>query len=346
LLTHCKTTEGAKLPQRAFSSEKIGRFVQEGFVESGLAQCTDWGSWKPTNCDFRNAKARAFIPSYELLWADIGSEVVSTFGDYCRERYEQRAPLHSATRLVIACRDSGVSIPKNVLKALESGTGLFCDFGELRNLLLGLPEDKRSQKLCAALASVGRTKVDELRPIWEQHEWGRVYCSKPAAINMPKEFLPSLRSVNGLPLRCVDFSSFELRLACKIAGQHLPDGDAYQRIAEGCGIDRARVKQVVNPMLHGQTRRHLWYGENPCPHAKADRPLVEEEMGRQFPKLIAAVKDFTRDPALLQRSGARVFFPCMSAAMDGCEITSAGLPKHDGWVCSSRRSRTKSNTER
>jgi len=331
-LTHYDKKNGVILSQGSFSSEKIGRYTQEALVESGLAKCLDWDSWKPTNCDFRNAKSRAFIPSWELIWADFGETVVSNFADYCRGKYNLRPPLHQETQLVLPCAKSGVKLHPDLIRSLNCGTGLNCDFNAMHSLLLGLPEDQRSNKLCAAFASVGRMPVNELRPIWHQHEWGRLYCSKPALMNMPKVLLSALRSFDGLNLWNVDFSSFELRISCDITGQKLPDGDIYGLIARHSDITRERVKAVINPMLHGQTMQQLWYTRELDSQIKVDRLLVEKEISRTLPTLFSGLDYLRKNDSILQRKGAEVFFHCMCAAMDQCEIRAAGVPKHDGWV--------------
>jgi hypothetical protein len=340
-LSRYDRTRGARLPQRSFSSEKIGRFIQEGLVECRLARCMDWDSWKPTDWDFRKATPRAFVPSCELLLADTGPVVVSNFADYCSGRHELRDPLHSESRVVYLNRRSGVIIPPHVAKALQRGTGIYCDFAAIPGLLLRLPESERSRILCALLASTGRVQVEQLLPIWKQHEWGRLYCSKPAVINMPKACLVALRNTRGRPLWNVDFSSYELRIACRCFGQRLPDGDAYKSLADATGIPRPRVKTIINPMLHGQTKRQMWYSEARDREAIADRRLVEKEMARVFPKLFAVLGQLRRDSSLLQREGAQIFFRSMGAAMRQCEIRTAGVPKHDGWIFAGDESQAK-----
>jgi hypothetical protein len=340
-LSRYDRARGARLPQRAFSSEKIGRFIQEGIVEVGLATCMDWHAWKPTGWDFRKATPRAFVPNYELLLADTGPVVVSNFADYCSGRHGLRDPLHTESRLVLLNPRSRVVVPKNVVMALQRGTGIYCDFAAIPRLLLSLPESERSRTLCAALASTGRVQVEELAPIWKQHEWGRLYCSKPALVNMPKALLATLRNINGHPLWNVDFSSYELRIACQCFGQPMPDGDAYKSLAEGSGITRARVKTVINPMLHGQTKHQMWYSEARDREAIADRPLVEKAMARLFPKLFAGLDCLRRDSSILQQKGAKIFFYCMAAALRRCEIGAAGVPKHDGWIFAGDESQAK-----
>src|SRR5262249_16347886 len=158
---------------------------------------------------------------------------------------------------------------------LQKGSGLYCDFEALRSLTTTLPEEVRARKLCAAFSSVGRIETHELQPLWTQHEWGRLYASKPALVNMPTVLLPALRSLVGVRLWQVDFSSFELRIAGLLTQQKLPKGDAYGEIAEGSGVPRERVKRVINPMLHGQRQEQIWYAKEPSPTLKRDRPLVE-----------------------------------------------------------------------
>jgi hypothetical protein len=332
LLSHYDHKNGAKLPQRSFSSGEAGRWIQEGLIESDSAYCIDWNSWKPTHFDFKNAKPRAFFPCVEFLFLDTGYEVVSTFGDYVSDRVQMRAPLHDQSDSLSLCASSGIFIPSNVAEAMRAGTGLRCDVEQLRRLVMDLTEELRAQKLCAALASVGRVEFDELRPLWEQHEWGRIYASKPAVLNMPKVLLSSLRSVDGLPLWEVDFSSFELRVASKLTGQILPEGDVYDLIADRAGISRGRVKDVINPFLHGQRIEQCWYSKKPNSTLAADHPLVEREMKIVWPYLIDGFDALRKDDSILQREGARIFFRCMGEAMQEAEITSAGLPKHDGWV--------------
>jgi hypothetical protein len=264
--------------------------------------------------------------------ADTGPEVVSSAGDYFSGKFEMRSPLHNLDNLVIPDFNCGVQIPANVLAGLGNGTGLRCDFTALGAIVMRLPEEIRAQKLCAALASVGRVEFDELRPIWEQHEWGRLYARAPALVNMPKVLLPALRTVTDTPLWEVDFSSFELRIAAGITGQKLPEGDAYGEIAGKVGISRGRVKGVVNPMLHGQTKEQCRYAKEPNSTLNADRPLVEREMACSLPRLMAGLDLLRRDHSLLQRKGAGIFFGCMGIAMEQCGISFAYLPKHDGWL--------------
>jgi hypothetical protein len=310
LLLRYHDKKGVRIPQESFSSQKVGRAIREGIVECGLAECVDWDSWKPTFSDVRNAKARAFVPCFDLLWADTGDVVVSTYSDYCAGRYQQRAPLHQSSQLVSLAPESGVTIPNNVVEALQRGTGLYCDSPALGDLLLGALESKRRHLLASALASVGRLQIAELCPVWKQYARGRLYSSRPASINMPKALLPALRSVADLTLWNVDFSSFELRIACQICGQPLAEGDACRPLADRCGISRTRAKNIVNPMLHCQTSAQLRHANKPNPTLIADRRRVEQAMPHLLPQLTRGLPNLLNDKSMLQRTGANVFFSC------------------------------------
>ena len=85
-------------------------------------------------------------------------------------------------------------------------------------------------------------------------------------------------------------------------------------------------------MLHGQRIEQCWYSKKPNSTLAADHPLVEREMKIVLPDLIDGFDALRKDDSILQREGARIFFRCMGEAMREAEITSAGLPKHDGWV--------------
>lgn len=331
-LSYCDPQKGSRLPQKGFSCPRIGRFIQEGLVDTGVAKCLDWDSWKPTGRDLRNVYARSFLPCWEFLWAGIGKEVVSSFPAYLARRVETRLPLHQETTLVLPKGECGVILPSTLIAALNRGTGLYCDYEALRTILLTRPANDRSRLLCSALSAIGRAPVEELRPLWTQAEAGRLYASKPAAINMPKVLLPALRSNTGSQLWNVDFSSYELRIACRVTDQTLPNDDAYELLAKHSGVSRPKVKDVITAMLHGQTQQHCEFSREPGCTRHLDRPLVEGALRHQLPNLAAGMPLLLSDKTLLQKHGALLFFNSVAAAMEHCGIAASGLPKHDGWV--------------
>ncbi len=331
-LVHYSKEHGARLGLRRFASQHTGKAIQREIIECGLATCVDPDSWKPKGGDVRLAKARGYIPSFDLLWANIGSQVISSLTEYDNEIPSTRAPLHTKNILFLPCEASGIEIPANVIAAFQSGTGLYCDKARLHRLITSLPAEKWTPKLGATLAAVGYSLGSEIKPVWEQNCFGRVHSCLPAAINMPTALLGSLQSTDGLPLWCVDFSNFELRIACKECGQKTPQGDCYGILGSHCGLDRAAVKTIVNPLLHGQTWQQIRHCRDVTPNLLRNRQLVEEAIKVVLPRLYAGLTRLQRNSAILQRAGASVFFPCMAAAMVRCGIQRVGLPKHDGWV--------------
>ena len=325
---------GARLGQKRFSSGHIGKIMQRKLIDGGLAVCVDLDSWKPKGGDVRTAKARGYIPCFDLLWANVGTVVVSSLAQFDQQKAGSRNPLHKESILFYPCEASGVVIPANVAAAFQLGTGLICDQAALYRLVTALCAEKRASKLGAALSAVGYALGEEISPVWRQHEFGRIYSGQPAAINMPTALLGALRSSDELPLWSVDFSNFELRIACKECGQAVPQGDCYAFLGSNCGLDRETIKAVVNPLLHGQTMQQIRYGNRTDFARIRDRRLVEDEIKSSLPLLYAGLTRLQRDSAILQRSGASIFFPCMSVAMSACGIQRVGLPKHDGWVFS------------
>ena len=85
-------------------------------------------------------------------------------------------------------------------------------------------------------------------------------------------------------------------------------------------------------MLHGQTSAQLRHANKPNPTLIADRRRVEQAMPHLLPQLTRRLPNLLNDKSMLQRTGANAFFCCVGAAMEQCEIASAGLPKHDGWI--------------
>jgi hypothetical protein len=102
------TADGASLPLSRFSSLGLGRKLLNGLLLAGLISCPDPNSWKPRNYDFGNAKARRFLPTSELLMANLGPEVVDSAADYLSGACRQREVRCQST--VVLRPESGVPI--------------------------------------------------------------------------------------------------------------------------------------------------------------------------------------------------------------------------------------------
>ena len=323
------TARGAALPLSSFSSVGLGRKLLEGLSQVGLIWCPDLESWKPRGYDIRNAKARRFLPTSELLLvASTDVETVNSGAAYLDGTFGQREIRRHS--IVQSAPDSGVAIPPHVAARLEEGTGLTFNLSHALPILNGLEEEKRARILQAGQAALGW--LGSRQPIhtsWIQKPTGRLYASRPAIVNLPSLLRPALRPLNGEILCEVDFQNFEPRILHAEAGIPAPPGDYAEFVGNQIGLRREDVKAVLNPALHGQTRGNLVGAEEW--EKLENRIKVEEFLKRDLPAVWEMIEIIRNDKSLLQRRGAEVFFPAYEMALKS-ENLPAGIPLHDGWV--------------
>ena len=326
------TDEGADLPLREFSSVNVGRKILGGLVRCGLIVCFDLDSWKPTDYNFKNAKARRYLPTSELLLADAGLNVVASAADYLEGRFTSRNLTTSSS--VQVNNSSGVTIPPLVISKLDAGTGFGFNLESAIPNLDELPEEKKIHFLRSgqqALTCLGNS--GPLHAEWSQKESGRLYARKPALLSLPKPLRVGLLAPDEGHVASVDFNSFEFRILCCETGVEAPQTDCAAFIGRNVQLDRKAVKRVVNPMLHGQTEENLFGPRNR--QALEDRRKVEEFLRVTWPRLLAKIDSLRENKDFLQRRGAEVFFSCYAEALGQIE-SPAGIPMHDGWVFSAR----------
>jgi hypothetical protein len=295
----------------------------------GLIWCPDPESWKPRGYDIRNAKARRFLPTSELLLtASTDPETVNSGAAYLSGTFGQRNVRHQS--IVQSAPDSGVAIPRHVVARLEEGTGLTFDLNHALPILNALAEKKRARILQAGQASLDW--LGSRQPIhtsWIQKPTGRLYASRPAVVNLPSLLRPALKPLNGGILCEVDFQNFEPRILHAEAAIPPPPGDYAEFVGNQIGLRREDVKAVLNPALHGQTQGNL-VGAEEWEKLK-NRIKVEEFLRRDFPAVWEMMETIQNHPLLLQRRGAQVFFPAYEMALKAEDLP-AGIPLHDGWV--------------
>ena len=76
-------SDGKGIPTRSFPTAKKVSELLKALNAVELISCPDWDSWKIANAP----KARAFIPSSELILADLDGPRVYDFYDYHRHVY-------------------------------------------------------------------------------------------------------------------------------------------------------------------------------------------------------------------------------------------------------------------
>jgi hypothetical protein len=322
------TAEGASLPLSRFSSLGLGRKLLNGLLFVGLISCPDPNSWKPRNYDVGNAKARRFLPTTELLMANLGSEVVNSAADYLLGAYRQRKVRRHST--VVLKPESGVYISSRVAELLKEGTGLRFNLPDALRLITDLTEQKRVRILQAGQTALGWLgSEDAIHTMWTQTPTGRLYASCPAIVNLPSLLRSALKPLNGGILCEVDFQNFEPRILHAEAGIAAPEEDYAEFVGNQIGLCREDVKAVLNPALHGQTRGNL-VGTKEWEKLE-NRIKIEEFLKRDFPAVWEMIETIQNDHSLLQRRGAQVFFAAYEMALR-TEDLPAGIPLHDGWV--------------
>jgi hypothetical protein len=317
------------LPLSSFSSVGLGRKLLDGLSQVGLIWCPDPGSWKPRDYNIRNAKARRFLPTSQLLLvANTDLETVNSGAAYLSGTFGQREIRHQS--IVQPAPDSGVAIPPHVAARLEEGTGLSFNLTHALPILNRLVEEKRARILQAGQGALGW--LGSRQPIhtsWIQKATGRLYASRPAIVNLPSLLRPALKPLNGGILCEVDFQNFEPRILHAEAGIPAPPEDYAAFVGNQIGLCREDVKAVLNPALHGQTQGNL-VGAKEWEKLE-NRKKVEEFLKRDFPTVWEMIEITQKDPSLLQRRGAQVFFPAYEMALRSEDLP-AGVPLHDGWV--------------
>src|ERR1017187_887547 len=322
------THDGASLPLSSLSSPTLGRKILNGLLRVRLIRCVDPDSWKPRDFDFRNAKARCFLPSSELLLANIGLETVSSAADYRSHVYGRREIRESSD--VILNPASQIFLSDHTIETLQRGTGLQFNLNRAVSILKTEEESRRSLLLQSGFAAVGRTGAKvEIQTCWKQHKGGRLYASEPAIVNLPTPLRRALEPVDR-GIRCeVDYVNFELRILHAEAGLQAPEGDIATTLGEQIGHRREQVKAVINPWMHGQTLGNL-VGTGDCEKLQT-RIELEKLLRRTTPALCDVIDDLRDDKYRLQRRGAEVFFTAFETALRN-ENVPAGIPLHDGWI--------------
>ena len=210
------TDVGAHLPLHEFSSPNTGAKILSGLSETGLIYCVDPDSWKPTDYNFKNAEARRYLPSSNLLLANAGLNVVASAGDYLEGRFASRKLATSSS--VEVDNSSGVTIPSLVISKLEAGTGFGFDLRLAIPRLDELPEEKKIHVLRSgqqALTCLGHP--GPLHAQWNQKQSGRLYARKPALLSLPKHLRVGLLAPDEKHVASVDLGQQALNSESYVA---------------------------------------------------------------------------------------------------------------------------------
>jgi len=263
-----------------------------------------------------------------LLLANAGPQVIDNAADYVSGRFQNREGRSESE--VILCPESGVPISADVVARLLGGTGLRFNLNRATTLLADAPEPKRRRLLQAAQGAVGFLgNGSQAHTRWSQKPSGRLYSAGPALTNLPKLLRPAWEPISSGVLAEVDYQNFETRILHSEAGLKAPDGDFAALLGADIGLTKNQVKDVLNPMLHGQTCGNL-VGRREWERIR-HRELLVTQLKRVAPELLRQMELVQRRPDLLQHRGAQVFSSAYENAL-AAENVAAGIPLHDGWV--------------
>jgi hypothetical protein len=336
VIIHANSKEGAQIRIKNYLNTDWASTLVHALMECGLIECVDLDVWKPQAGNFEFAKPRSFFPTFRLLREAFGFQrKVLSYAQFKQGRPgKYRSRIDGSTVQVLP----DVTPSALIRTRLQDGSGLRMCYKLAFDIIQQLTKesDKRN-KLHALLRSTGNQQ-DELHANWVQKEKShRVYsqlCSIPVITR------PALQSLDQLPVWSLDFSQFEPSIFQSICGESVRDGDLRGYLvdavnASGRGIFSVKeVKSTLNPLLHGQTKRHIIYGKGEQ-HQKARRVLLHELLLGAFreylPKMYARLQEIQRDPVLLQRIGADIFFDAYHAGLEATGVA-AGIPMHDGLI--------------
>ena len=209
------------------------------------------------------------------------------------------------------------SLPRKLKAALANGTGLKARLELIHEMMntpaafLDLPEaPDTAEELFTKAAQAWRLLApqlagEELMPAWNVYPCKWIYSSKPCIQQLPGFIrLNALEGLNGQPLTEVDYSGCQLNIALHEGGETFRS-DPYEiplnhlrQYKQYADIDRATVKELTLPMLHGRTRSNyqwlFWEGKVSFPVEVYDRinEVLPELRGHPLMKLQGEVMEY------------------------------------------------------
>lgn len=328
---------GATLRLDNFSSRTEAGRIIHALAACNLILCTDMGMCTPRDWDVRNAKPRRWLPTPQLIAADVSDRGHVNHLEFLRGKTR---PRNFEPPVVSLVDGADTYLDPRVIAMMKNGTGLAFSHSIAAQLLQNLPAPQRAKLMTCARMSAGNVP-SVIRPSWRQSErsW-RLNAFSPAALSLPKILRAALHSVDGLRLWSLDFSSFETRILFGLADVEAPAGDIYEdianRISETSGVrfQRNEVKAALNPLLHGQTSGNIIYDPN-LTRSERNAILHRRELvlsalpqgARHTISQLQTAEARTR----LQRRGAVIFTECWQRSVLELGV-GVGLPIHDGWI--------------
>jgi len=328
------TDAGSKIRSTDFQRHELGALILELLCDARLITCLDWYSYLPTNGEIENAEARRFLPSSELLLADMqGGSYIRSFAEFEFGKYASVDSEPGSVEIILN-QESGVKVPDQLVETLRAGSGLIFNRNQLPAIIGDLSEEQgKVHTLLATRRSIGISE-GIIRPSFRQARDGRLFAFRPALCSLPKKARIGLSNINGRQLFDVDYRQQEIRIASALIGKKLPEDDFYASIGREFGLTRTEVKEIINPILNGQTiqnirnNKELEYDER-IKRLENYGSVDEYLQSNGFSAILDTL--FKKDKLILHRYGAEIFLNAISEAIERFKLM-AGLPLFDGWI--------------
>ncbi len=321
-------------------NRKLISKLKKTLTEVGLMMCKDKFSWT-------KELGQVFLPSLSLVEANLSGR---PFKASCRGlrrtgktssvRPEVKVELHPV---------SGKIISRDIVEALKRGTGLYLKkdgvLNELRSIFPNIRDERVWESYSQLVRSAGCGDMEIIPRKWRQVSNGMLFAYDPTIQNLPREIAEQdLMSINGREVWRIDCKSFHLVLWLGlIAVEEIKEeGDYYTKLSKelqqsGLDVERTEIKGEVLSMLSGRTSDSVLDNRKMSKEQRERSSSIQSELhkivDRRYPKQWKELRaNFSRDYDYLNRKGARIFFPCLSAGFRASGLLKMGIPLHDGVI--------------
>lgn len=244
------TRKGAKIRAEDYKRNPLFMQTLRACLKAGIVTCENPWAWRKT--ERNKPKPLRYLPSPELLWANIGSDRVSTYSDY-------RLNIITPSKAEIEYKPNPAvrPVPGAVVEQLKKGTGFCFDFEQLEQDSKGLNRYEQQEIVRAACASVGRAS-GEIRPrVWRQNRVGTLVARQPALLATRRDLQGYLKpQEGGLIVAKIDRKSSHPYLHLAVCGYQVP-ADVTSIYEYVCGSEDRGVKNAYRALLNNRTERDL-----------------------------------------------------------------------------------------
>lgn len=337
--------KGAAIGNHDLSNHNIASDLKKVMLGAELMACKNPKS-------YMNEQKQEFLPSPELVEADMaGVAFKASWRGYRRAGRSTRSKPKAIVQLN---EQSAGIIARNVVEALEKGTGLYLNTeGVVRELgyhYTNIKEKEDWRAYCRILGSLKHGSGEIVPRIWKQDKTGMLFAYEPRIQDLPMDIAErGLESVEGKPVWRIECRAYYpvLGLGSKVLRDIDLNRDYYgylgskiiERGEEWSDLKSDEVKDAVINMLHGQAPFPALLNHEMNSEEQGARAVLQIEIDQVLDELYpdewrALREKLMEDYQYLNRLGARVFYSCCSAGLEESGMKQLGIPTHDGLIFS------------